>query len=260
VGVEHPDIGCVNPNYARRAPKAGSAAAKNPKRVSLGPAGPRTPLGLGRRRYGNARDAAKLTYETALESILHEADGYQHQHHLAADDGALYELDRPALAGGEVHKGQLLTPVHLDRLQDSNGHYYLRLTLAGDCAHGGQFTVSYDLRKTDLNRDGHLPWRSLVANLRVIPDALVERFGEVYGQRNQIESFFSWLETCFYRKDRHASWGRDAQLLDLIAAALLHNTHAWAHLAYRHPAEAKRLVSDLAALDDASAKPANTAA
>jgi hypothetical protein len=87
-------IYCVSPNYARRASKTGSTAAKNPKRVSMGPVGPRTPVGL-RRRRGVARDAAKLAYETALESVLHEADGYQHQHHLAADGGALCRTRRP---------------------------------------------------------------------------------------------------------------------------------------------------------------------
>jgi hypothetical protein len=160
-------------------------------------------------------------------------------------------MDRPALAGGDVYKTQLLTPIGLERLQVGDGQYFLRLALARDCEHGAVHRLLRP-RKTDLNRDEHLPWRSLVTNLRVIPDALVERFGEGYGQRHQIESFFSWLEACIYRKDRHASCGRDARLLDLIAAALLHNTHAWAHLAYRHPQQAERLVSDLPALDDAS--------
>jgi hypothetical protein len=85
-------------------------------------------------------------------------------------------MDRPALAGGEVYKTQLLTPIGLERLQVGDGQYFLRLAPAGDCAPGAVHRLLRP-RKTDLNRDGHLPWRSLVANLRVIPDALVERFG-----------------------------------------------------------------------------------
>ena len=67
----------------------------------------------------------------------------------------------------------------------------------------------------------------------------------MYGQRNQVESFFSWLEACFYRKDRHASWGRDAQLFDLVGASLWHNTLTWAHLAYRHPEQDQLLRVEL---------------
>lgn len=232
---------CVNANYAR-------PGAKHTPAVIAGPDGPQLPLGRGRRRYGVKAGQDKRTYTTPLESVNHEVDGYIHQHHLAADDGAVYETNRPALAGGTIHKVGLLVPTRLERLRDDIGEYFLRLTLSGDCAHGDRFHVSYELRKTRVNRDGNLPWTELVANIRVLPDALVEQFAEVAGRRNQVESFFSWLERCFYRKDRHASWGRDAQLFDLIGAALLHNTQAWAHLAYRHPAEAERLRRELATL------------
>jgi hypothetical protein len=53
--------------------------------------------------------------------------------------------------------------------------------------------------------------------VRVIPEALVEKYALTFGKRNQIESFFSWLEKRFYVKDRHASWGREAQLLAAVA-------------------------------------------
>lgn len=93
-----------------------------------------------------------------------------------------------------------------------------------------------------------MPWRSMVANVRVIPEELIEKYGLTFGKRNQIESFFGWLEKRFYVKDRHASWGREAQLLNLVFSALLHNTEAWAHLAYRHPQVAADLARELADL------------
>jgi hypothetical protein len=86
-----------------------------------------------------------------------------------------------------------------------------------------------------------------VANIRLLPDAQVEEFSRVYGWRNQIESFFSWMERCLYNKDRHASWGRKAQLLDLAATGMLANVEAWAHLARRHPQIAAELAVQLAA-------------
>lgn len=251
--AEH-GIYCVNSNKERNKAKKGKDGTRKPEpKVVQGPNCPLTPLGKGQKRYGEKRGDSKRTYVTAPESVLHEADGYQHEHHLAADDGAVYELNRPAHSGGDVNKTGLLTPVDLERLQDSSGEYYLRLTVAGTCAHAGEFTVSYDLRKTSLNRDGHLPWRSVIANIRVLPDALVELFAEVYGQRNQVEGYFSWLEACFYRKDRHASWGRDAQLFDLVGASLWHNTLTWAHLAYRHPEQDQQLRIELRDLPAAPA-------
>lgn len=234
--AEH-GVYCVNSNHARSYGPRGE--------VKLAADGPRTPIGLGRRRYGVKRGQQKKTYVTPLPSINHEADGYVHQHHLGADDGAVYELSRPVLAGGQPDKLALLRPSALERLRDATGRYYFRLTLTGGCAHAGDYQVSYDLKHTEPDADGHVPWTSAIANIRVLPDALVETFGQVYSRRNQVESFFSWLERCFYRKDRHASWTREAQLLDLIAASLLHNAEAWAHLAYRHPTIAAELAEQL---------------
>src|SRR5690606_33785587 len=87
---------------------------------------------------------------------------------------------------------------------------------------------------------GHVSWRERIANIRIIPE-VAPHYPEVMGHRNQVEAFFGWMEKCYYRHDRAASFGRDAQLLDLISAALLHNAEAWAHLAHRHPAHAIEL-------------------
>jgi hypothetical protein len=242
-------IYCVNPNYARPKPKRTSRAA--PPKIMPGPTGPRTPLGVGRNRYGTKRGQDKLTYFTPMVSVLHEADGYQHTHHVAADDGGVYETDKDSTRGGVIYKTGRLETVGVERLKDDHGQFFLRMTVAGACKYGDDFAVSLDLRKTKLDQDGSLPRTSLVANVRVIPDAS-KRFAPIYGKRNQIESFFSRLEDRFYIKDRHASWGRDHQLLDLLGACLVENVYAWAHLAYRHPDEAARLAAELAATEDAN--------
>lgn len=176
------------PSTTEAATARGSKAAAQPALgVTAGPDGPRTPVGLGRRRYGTDKGEAKLTYETPLPSVLHEADGYKHEHHLGADDGTVYQLNRPILSGARCTSR---TCSYRWTWNDCapDGEYFLRLTLQGQCPYEGPFTVSYDLRRTELDSAGHLPWRSIVANIRVVPDDLVDLFGSVYGQRNQIES------------------------------------------------------------------------
>ena len=202
------------------------------------------------RRYGVKKDQVKLSYDTSLGATDHDIDGVAHQHHLMADDGAVYETDRPHTRGSRVRKLGMLEPSSVERRRDSDGRYYLLLTLTGSCSHGGKFTTTLELRWTKPGRDGRVQWRSMVANVRVIPEALVEKYALTFGKRNQIESFFFWLEKRFYVKDRHASWGREAQLLDLVFAALLHNTETWAHLAYRHPQAAADLGRTLAQSPD----------
>ncbi|SDF60289.1 hypothetical protein SAMN05660662_2674 [Blastococcus aurantiacus] len=202
------------------------------------------------RRYGVKKDQVKLSYDTPLGAADHDIDGVAHQHHLMADDGAVYETDRPHTRGSRVRKLGMLEPSSVERRRDSDGRYYLLLTLTRSCSHGGKFTTTLELRWTKPGRDGRVQWRSMVANVRVIPEALVDKYALTFGKRNQIESFFFWLEKRFYVKDRHASWGREAQLLDLVFAALLHNTETWAHLAYRHPQAAADLARTLAQLPD----------
>jgi hypothetical protein len=204
--------------------------------------------GTAIRRYGVNKDQVKLSYDTPLGAADHESDGVAHQHHLMADDGAVYETDRPHTRGSRVRKLGMLEPTSVERRRDADGRYYLLLTLTGSCSHGGEFTTTLELRWTKPGTDGRVQWRSMVANVRVIPEALVEKYALTFGKRNQIESFFFWLEKRFYVKDRHASWSREAQLLDLVFSALLHNAEAWAHLAYRHPQTAADLAHTLAQL------------
>lgn len=208
-----------------------------------------TTTGEGVHHYGHKRGRLKRTYVTPQEDHKCRNGGAPHLHHLVADDGALYEVDRPALQGGTAQRIGLIAPTDVQRRQDENGHYYFELTLTGECSHGGTFTLTQDLRKTSLNRHGNLSWREAVANIRIMPE-VVYQYAEVMGHRNQVESFFSWLEKRFYRHDKAASWGRDCQLVDLIGAALLHNAETWAHLAHRHPREAARLAEELAALPE----------
>ncbi|MBF4162587.1 hypothetical protein [Nocardioides acrostichi] len=108
--------------------------------------------------------------------------------------------------------------------------------------------MTQDLRYTEPDSRGNVSWRLPIANIRPIPD-ITKNYPEVMGTRNQSESFFSWAEKRYYRHDLAASWGRDAQVFDLIALALLHNSEAWAHLAYRHPSHAEEFRAILAAMD-----------
>lgn len=235
----------VNANHARNRAKsvgAGESHAENFEADS-------TTTGEGVHKFGNKQGHLKRTYVTPMGNVDCHNGGTAHIHHLVADDGALYEVDRSPLKGSGSQRLALVAPSGLERLRYDSGEYYFRITLTGPCPHGGSYSVTHELRRTEVNRFGALSWRETIANVRVIPEAVLN-YAEVMGHRNQVESFFSWLEKCYYRQDRAASWGREAQLVDLIGAALLHNAETWAHLAYRHPQEAARLVDELSVLPE----------
>lgn len=187
------------------------------------------------RLQGHHKGKTVKTFSTPLPSQHHQrADGSVCTHHLVSDDGAVYPADRAGGAGTQVKTGPVITPTALRR-QHSDTGYQLELEYLIACPHG-DITYPAPLSDTKPNSDGRVAWSSTLAAHRVIPGAWEERFQSAFGARNQSESFFSWLERRYYQKDRVASWGRDAQLVDLLCAAILHNTEAWAHYAYRHGA------------------------
>lgn len=231
-------IYCVNANHARPTRK-GQPTPDAPDDL-LG-----TPAGSGKRLYGRRRGEPKRTHVTGLPAHRHTgSEGQTHLHHLVADDGGVYELDRPWRRSDPGIRQQLLVPTRLERSVDDRGEYYFRLTLTGDCTHG-DFHVTFDLRDDRPEPGRELAWRSRIANIRVLPEASIEAYSAVAGRRNHIESFFSWLEKRFLHKDRHGSYTLEAERLDLAAVALLENVRAWGHLALRHPSHAQILAAQL---------------
>lgn len=234
-------IYCVNANYAR--PRRDDDTAIEPPTDLTGPPG------VGKRLHGRRKNNLKLTYVTPLPSESHTGpDGQTHLHHLVADDGGVYELNRPwRRSDSDLRRLQLLTPTALDRRTDERGEFYFLLTLTGRSSHG-DFNVVFELRDHRATPGQHLRWDSQIANIRILPEALFVRFAAVFNRRNHIESFFSWLEQRFIHKDRHAVYGLDPQRIDLLAVCLLENVKTWAHLALRHPTHAAALHDQLAAL------------
>jgi hypothetical protein len=195
--------------------------------------GTESTAGISVRTHGQHKGKTVRTHSTALPSQHHQrADGSICSHHLVSDDGAVYPADRPKGAGTQAKTGPLLAPTALRRLW-TNAGYRVDLEFTIPCPHGD---LTYRTRLTDTKADknGHVAWASPLAAHRVIPGALEARFRSGFGARNQSEAFFSWLEQRYYIKDRVASWGREAQLVDLLCAAILHNAEAWAHYVYRH--------------------------
>ena len=241
---------CVNANYARVASKVGRGRGES-RNKDFDPDS--TTTGEGSYKNGTKRGKKKATYVTQLDQQRchngHDGDNGWHVHFIAADDGSVYETDKAVLTGGMSAKRiQALVPVHAERVQGKNGRYFFRLQFRGECHKaGGQFTFTHDVEWTAPDNDGRIGWRTEIANVRLIPE-IAEIYPEVNGNRNQIEGFFSWMEQCFYRHDRAASWGHEAQVLDLIATGLLHNSETWAHLAYRNPEQATQLADQLQAL------------
>ncbi|GAA1236023.1 hypothetical protein GCM10009657_09510 [Oryzihumus leptocrescens] len=190
--------------------------------------------GLTVRQHGQYKDRAVRTHFAALPSQHHQrADGTVCTHHLVSDDGAVYPSDRPAGAGTPLKSGRVIVPAALRRHRRPRQGFEVALDYSIPCQHG-DLTYSAALTETKPDSRGRVAWGSALSAHRVIPEAWTDRFREVFGARNQSESFFSWLEKCYFHKDRAASWGRQAQQCDLFMAALLHNAEAWAHYAYRH--------------------------
>lgn len=194
-------------------------------------------VGISMRSHGQYRRHTVRTYASVLPTLVHTtAAGRVCAHHLVSDDGAVWEVDRPAV-NGKAHPSQkklrMHPPTRLRRHRTGEQEWTLELEVTIGCPHGNlSFTTV--LTQPQETSKGSVGWSQPAAALRVIPPAWTDRFAVVFGARNQSESFFSWLEKRYYHKDRVASWGHDAQLLDLIAAALLANTEAWAHYAVRH--------------------------
>lgn len=198
--------------------------------------------GEGVSKFGHTRGHLKRTYVTALPEVTCPAG---HAIHVVADDGAVYRVDQPATRGGTSRRLELMAAIGLERRHDERHGYYFRITLSGTCHCKRNVTTTFDLSRDGAT--GPLSWRERPANIRIIPE-VAKQYARTMGHRNQAESFFSWLKQRYYRKNRAASWGRPAQIVDLLGAALLHNAEAWAHLAYRHPEAAVELGETLASL------------
>lgn len=244
--VDQYGVFCVNANYARKAGTTGKGRGESGAK-DFDPDS--TTTGEGSRKYGRRKNTKKATFVTDLtKARCNNGPGGEHVHHIAADDGAVFETHAPVLIGLPADRIQTITPSRAERLQDSKGRFHFCLHFKAECARGGgHFTFTQNVEWTEPDKAGHVSWRSVIANVRIIPE-IAEQFPRIYGGRNQIEAFFDWFEQCFYRRDRAASWGREAQIIDLVAASLLHNAEAWAHLAYRHPDDAEALTAELRSL------------
>ncbi len=209
--------------------------------------------GARTRSHGVNKGTTKLTYTSPLAAAQHpDRAGKPCLHYLVADGGALYEATKPATEAF-LNVARSTTPLQVDsveRRQNDAYGYFLTIELSGPCTRpdaGGRFTVRHHLRRR-VTSTGPVRRTSLLANLRVLPEAFDAEFAAVYNRRNDVESYWSRVEQTFFHKDRAASWGRDAQLLDQLGIALYENSKAFAHLAHRHPAHAAQLDATLAAL------------
>lgn len=228
----------VSRTHARRKNKRTSPAEKSPTDGQTG---------WSTEQYGNKKKTKsgetkmKRTYVTDLGAAACLNGGTKHAHHLVADNGSVYEVPsrellRSAPDGVGVHGKTRLEPIDARILLDRNTEQHLlELTFTGRCSQGGTFEHHETLSPS--NRDSTIPLGDLLGNVRVIAedDAI---YCDVAGTRNQIESFFSWLEKRHFHKDRASAYKRDDLLSDLLAAAMLHNSEAWAHLLHRHPEHA----------------------
>ncbi|WP_460966673.1 hypothetical protein [Pedococcus soli] len=191
--------------------------------------------GVTVRAHGQYKDRKVRTFFTSLPSQHHSRpDKSLCTHHLISDDGAVYPCDRASGSGTPRKTGPIITPNRLVRSHNGSA-FDVELHYVIPCQHGD---LHYEVPLTATRADGRgrVAWDSELSAHRVIPEAWTDRFRAVFGARNQSESFFSWLEQRYVHKDRAASWGRRAQLADLAMAAILANSEAWAHYAYRHGA------------------------
>jgi len=186
------------------------------------------------RAYGKYKGKAIGTYTFFLRTITHTAsDGSPCHHHLISDDGAVYDSPNPPTARlGQAaigaRRGNLLSPADMVRTREADGTWRITLTLTVPCTHGDQ-SAEFVLTDSVRNTEGEVPRSEPIEAVRHVFEAERDRWRAIAGIRNNAESIFDWLEQRFYRKDRHAAWGRDAQLLDLMCAGILCNSECWAH-------------------------------
>lgn len=170
------------------------------------------------------------TYTYHLVTVSHPgADGAPCRHHLISDDGAVYETNRPGKKGSSAAgftRLRFLPPTRFEPVRLPDQKWRVTLTITVPCPNGD---LHPEFVLTDSRRIGRsVPYKERI-HLRHIPEAWAAPYQAANGVRNNVEGYFSWWEKRFYHKDRVASWGRDAQLLDDLAAAILNNSETWAH-------------------------------
>lgn len=183
------------------------------------------------RLHGKHKGETIRAYVSAQGQLSHQNDAGAPCHHfLISRDGGLYASRAPIDRCRPADLGDVLTPTSMTRDLTDNGTYQVFLGFGVRC--GLQvLPVEFELTDSKVNADGNVPFDQPIQAVRHFCDADVKRWEGTGGIRSNIESQFSWLQQCYYHTDRMAAWGRDARLLDLLAAAGLNNAEVWAHAA-----------------------------
>lgn len=186
------------------------------------------PLGTSHYVSSNKRLVVVASYYAYYDTLTHERpDGAECGHTLYLDDGALWEVERQVKA----QRPAIATSVPVRNTETGlfSRHCEYRLT----CSHTGEsltFTTVWhphsERDKPTKSQQEKRPRRQRVLS-RVQPIARCDPgFRKAYGQRNDIESWFSWLKGRLLEHQRAASLDLDHQVVDVAYAGLITNALA----------------------------------
>lgn len=192
------------------------------------------PLPLGTSIYPTSRshDIVQGKY-FRLPAVTHQTRGGKScRHDLAVDDGALFTITADPEHGWAMKAGH--ASCVSSRPSRDAGVWAVTTTWAIPC---GTDTFEHTTRwkprrerhpvRVEGRTQTHLP--TAMRELRPLSRADGARFEEVYGRRNDAESFNNWTKRTLSYKGRAASLRPERQDLDFLAAAILNNAVTWRH-------------------------------
>ncbi|GAA2146492.1 hypothetical protein GCM10009844_22610 [Nocardioides koreensis] len=196
------------------------------------------PTGLGL-PLGTSQYLSSRGNLTRVDSAAHEygevshpgPDGEPCGHLLYVDDGALWEV---RVSGGAHIKAQRAISERSTRTKHPDTGDWAMVTthrlLCEDARQPFEFDTIWEPVPHRGKRTEHTkkPRTSLEKALHAMqPLARCDRgFGDIYGLRNDTESWFSWLKARMRRGETAASLHADHQLLDVLYAGLITNALA----------------------------------
>lgn len=165
-----------------------------------------------------------------LPPAMHDTPTGPCIHRLAVDDGALYTIDDDPEHGWPIKTG------HATCISSTRSGARGRITVtniwnvpcpAGDFEHTTVWKPSSARYAAKSSGDGHFDMAVVMRELRPLSRADGTRFHDVFGRRNDSESYNNWAKRTLSYKGRAASLRPERQDLDFLAVAILNNSTTW---------------------------------
>jgi hypothetical protein len=213
----------------------------------------RMPLGLCIYPTSNRNFDLVRSWSRELDPVDHDGADGTCVHRLAVDDGGLYEVDPEPDEDGRTVKLRVLRCHTSTPYQGDNGKWATRNHYTIECPNGDlEYTYTWQptgarhtpatdqkarapkdpvgWRLRPLSRaDDLAAWYNHPQRGRANHFDSARPFSDVYGRRNDTESYNEWYQQSLPHHGRAASLDPASQELDFLLGALLNNTITWAN-------------------------------